>query len=314
MTEAKTMHIKLGTAGLSDELALRLSLACGLLAASQIHSEIQDWRGNESDILIVDIDSAHGRLAYEVAARRNLPVMVFPRSGDHATQYACMLDRDAPAAAIARALQEKLQPSPEPACDDVQGLLGICIREAGCNQDLLVKRGHIAMILRHAAGRILTRSVSDLPAAESRLLENAWLCVARPANDPHAHEWLVSRSLESFLVNACIKHQASLPSLGGTLYRLARWPDLGGVAHEEALPLSALLQRCAWSADALAQHTGIAATYINAFFWATLASGALACADGSATSGAQHAAPYTASSLIQRVARHFGLKLGYSHA
>ncbi|GGA44138.1 hypothetical protein [Dyella nitratireducens] len=310
------MHIKLGTAGLSDELALRLSLACGLLAASQIHVDIQDWRGNESDILIVDIDSGHGRLAYEVAARRNLPVMVFPRSGDSETSYPSKLDRDAPAAAIARALQEKLQPSSEPTSDDVQGLLGICIREAGCHQDLLVKRGSIALILRHAAGRIITRSVSDVPAAETRLLENAWLCVVRPANDPYANEWLVSRSLESFLINACARHRASLPSLGGKLYRLTRWPDLGSVTeNEEALRLSALLQRSAWSADALAQHTGIAAHHINAFFWATLASGALACADGSTvTFAAPPAAASTASSLIQRVARHFGLKLGYSHA
>jgi len=310
------MHITLGTAGLSEELALRLSLACGLLAASQIHVELQDWRGGESDMLIVDIDSGHGRLAYEVATRRNLPVMVFPRSGDTTTPYTSKLDRDAPAATIARALQEKLQPSSEPTSDDVQGLLGICIREAGCSQDLLVKRGHIAMILRHAAGRILTRSVSDLPAAETRLLENTWLCMARPANDPYASEWLVSRSLESFLINACMKHQASLPSLGGKQYRLARWPDLGGVTeNEEALRLSALLQRCAWSADDLAQSTGIDATHINAFLWATLASGALACADSSAAAPeAQQVALPTASSLIQRVARHFGLKLSYSHA
>jgi hypothetical protein len=316
MTDEKSMQITLGVAGLSEELELRLSLACGLLAASQIHVEIQDWKGHESDMLIVDIDNGHGRLAYEVAMRRKLPVMVFPRTGDTETPYAWKLDRDAPAAALARALQEKLQPSSEPTSDDVQGLLGICIREAGCNQDLLVKRGHIALILRHAAGRVLTRSVSDLPAAETRLLDNAWLCVARPANDPHANEWLVSRSLESFLIKACIKHRANLPSLGGTLYRLTRWPDLGSVTeHEEALRLSALLQRSAWSADALAQHTGIGEVHINAFFWATLASGALACADGSAVKPAQpSAAPSAAAALIQRVARHFGLKLGYSHA
>jgi hypothetical protein len=310
------MHIKLGTAGLSEALELRLSLACGLLAASQIHIEIQDWLGNESDLLIVDIDSGHGRLAYEMATRRKLPLMVFPRSGDNETPYTSRLDRDAPAATIARALQEKLQPASEPSSDDVQGLLGICIRESGCNQDLLVKRGNIGMILRHAAGRILTRSVSDLPALEARLLENTWLCMARPANDPYANEWLVSRSLESFLIKACMRHQASLPSLGGKLYRLTRWPDLGGVTeNEEALRLSALLQRSAWSADTLAQHTGIATGCINAFFWATLASGALACADESAVAFMVQPAPTSlSSSLLQRVARHFGLKLGYSHA
>ena len=316
MTETN-IEIRLGVAGLSEELELRLALACGLLAAAQIHVQIQDWRGGDSDVLIADIDSGHGRLAYEVATRRNLPVLVFPRSGDNATPYSAKLDRDAPAAALARALQDKLQPSPETASDNLQGLLGICIREAGCGQDLLLKRGHVALILRHAAGRILSRSVSDLPAAEARLLDNAWLCVARPANDPYAGEWLVSRSLECFLVNACMKHCANLPALGGKLYRLTRWPDLGGVTdHEEALRLAALMQRSAWSAAALAEHSGIAQPEINAFLWATLASGTLACADGNAAKpAAPPAAPASATTaLVQRVARRFGLKWGYSHA
>lgn len=314
MPDENIKHIKIGMAGLSEEVELRLSLACGLLAASQIDIEIQDWQGNESDILIVDIDSGHGRLAYEMAQRRNLPVLVFPRSGDNETQYASKLDRDAPAAALARALQEKLQPSSEVSSDDVQGLLGICIREAGCSQDLLVKRGGIAMILRHAAGRILTRSVSDLTIAETRLLEGTWLCMTRPAKDPYQHEWLVSRSLDGFLIKACMKYRDSLPVLGGKLFRLTRWPDLGSVTDDlDALRLSALLQRSAWSADALAQHTQLPPRAINAFLWATLASGALARADGSMVKADAAEMP-AASSLIQRVARHFGLKLGYSHA
>ena len=315
MTEENIKHIKLGIAGLSEELELRLSLACGLLAASQIQVEIVEWKGGESDLLIADIDSGHGRLAYEVAMRRKLPVAVFPRSGDNETAYPAKLDRDAPAAALARALQEKLQPSPEASSDDLPGFLGICIREAGCNQDLLVKRGGIGMVLRHAAGRILVRSVSDLSALEARLMDNAWLCIARPANDPHQHEWLVSRSLDGFLIKACIRHRHALPPLGGKLYRLTRWPDLGSVTgDQDALRLSALLQRSAWSADALSVHTELAADRVNAFLWATLASGALACADGNLVKPAALAVPSAASSLIQRVARHFGLKLGYSHA
>jgi|GEM_PF-461204 len=315
MQEEHIKHIKMGVAGLSEEIELRISLACGLLAASQIDIELQDWQGNESDILVVDIDSGHGRLAYEMAQRRNLPVLVFPRSGDHDTQYACKLDRDAPAAALARALQEKLQSSAEASSDDVQGLLGICIREAGCNQDLLVKRGGIAMILRHAAGRILTRSVSDLGLAEARLLDGTWLCMTRPVKDPYEHEWLVSRSLDGFLIKACMKYRESLPPLGGKLYRLTRWPDLGSVTDDQdVLRLSSLLQRSAWSADTLATYTKVSADAINAFLWATLASGALARADGNMVKKEGAQLPAAPSSLIQRVARHFGLKLGHSHA
>jgi hypothetical protein len=309
------MNIQIGVAGLPEELELRLSLACGLLAASHIHVDVQEWKGRESDILIVDLDSGYGRLAHEIATRRKLPVLVFARSdgAEHASES--RLDRQAPAAVLARTLQERLLPASTTSPDSFQGLLGICLREVECGQDLLVRRSGIALVLRHVASRIHARSVSDLHAAEARLLDNTWLCSTKPAMDTHEHEWLVSRSLDSFLVNACLRHEASLPTLGGNMYRLTRWPDLGNVTDDlDSLRLSSLLYRSGRPVEALKQHTNVSAKRINAFLWATLASGALVCDDGNiATTLTQsHPSPATAS-VIQRVARHFGLKLGYSH-
>ena len=309
------MNIQIGVAGLPEELELRLSLACGLLAASHIHVDVQEWKGRESDILIVDLDSGYGRLAHEIATRRKLPVLVFARSdgAEHASES--RLDRQAPAAVLARTLQERLLPASTTSPDSFQGLLGICLREVECGQDLLVRRSGIALVLRHVASRIHARSVSDLHAAEARLLDNTWLCSTKPAMDTHEHEWLVSRSLDSFLVNACLRHEASLPTLEGNLYRLTRWPDLGNVTDDlDSLRLSSLLYRSGRPVEALKQHTNVSAKRINAFLWATLASGALVCDDGNiATTLTQsHPSPATAS-VIQRVARHFGLKLGYSH-
>ena len=309
------MNIQIGVAGLPEELELRLSLACGLLAASHIHVDVQEWKGRESDILIVDLDSGYGRLAHEIATRRKLPVLVFARSdgAEHASES--RLDRQAPAAVLARTLQERLLPASTTSPDSFQGLLGICLREVECGQDLLVRRSGIALVLRHVASRIHARSVSDLHAAEARLLDNTWLCSTKPAMDTHEHEWLVSRSLDSFLVNACLRHEASLPTLGGNMYRLTRWPDLGNVTDDlDSLRLSSLLYRSGRPVEALRQHTNVSAKRINAFLWATLASGALVCDDGNiATTLTQsHPSPATAS-VIQRVARHFGLKLGYSH-
>lgn len=309
------MNIQIGVAGLPEELELRLSLACGLLAASHIHVDVQEWKGRESDILIVDLDSGYGRLAHEIATRRKLPVLVFARSdgAEHASES--RLDRQAPAAVLARTLQERLLPASTTSPDSFQGLLGICLREVECGQDLLVRRSGIALVLRHVASRIHARSVSDLHAAEARLLDNTWLCSTKPAMDTHEHEWLVSRSLDSFLVNACLRHEASLPTLGGNMYRLTRWPDLGNVSDDlDSLRLSSLLYRSGRPVEALKQHTNVSAKRINAFLWATLASGALVCDDGNiATTLTQsHPSPATAS-VIQRVARHFGLKLGYSH-
>ncbi|MBB6248379.1 hypothetical protein [Rhodanobacter sp. A1T4] len=309
------MNIQIGVAGLPEELELRLSLACGLLAASHIHVDVQEWKGRESDILIVDLDSGYGRLAHEIATRRKLPVLVFARSdgAEHASES--RLDRQAPAAVLARTLQERLLPASTTSPDSFQGLLGICLREVECGQDLLVRRSGIALVLRHVASRIHARSVSDLHAAEARLLDNTWLCSTKPAMDTHEHEWLVSRSLDSFLVNACLRHESSLPTLGGNMYRLTRWPDLGNVTDDlDSLRLSSLLYRSGRPVEALKQHTNVSAKRINAFLWATLASGALVCDDGNiATTLTQsHPSPATAS-VIQRVARHFGLKLGYSH-
>jgi len=314
------MNIQIGVAGLPEELELRLSLACGLLAASQIHVDIQEWKGRESDILIVDLDNGYGRLAYEVAIRSKLPVLVFAHNDGAEYASESRLDRQAPAAVLARMLQERLLPATKSSLDSFQGLLGICLREAECGQDLLVKCllvkcSSITLVLRHAASRIHACSTSDLHAAEARLLDNTWLCSTKPAVGAHEHEWMVSRSLDSFLVNACLRHEASLPTLAGNLYRLTRWPDLGSVKDDlDSLRLSSLLYRSGRPVEALKQHTNVSAKRINAFLWAMLASGALVCDDGNiATTLTQPTSSPANASVIQRVARHFGLKLGYSH-
>jgi hypothetical protein len=308
------MHIKMGVAGLSDELELRLSLARRLLSASEIHIDVQDWKGTESDILIADLDNSHGRLAYQMATRQKLPVLAFARSdGEGVREH--QLERQTTAGVLARVLREKLQAASASSSDELQGLLGIFLQEAGCTQDLLVRRGGISFILRHAAGRILGRSVSDLSAVEARMLEGPWLCTAKPAVDPYEHEWLVSRSLDGFLIKACLKHHASLPPMDENLYRLTRWPDLGSVTDDQdALRLSALLQRSAWTAETLSNHTGVCVRRIHAFFWATLASGALAQTDSSMVKPVTQPPATSAASTLQRIARHFGLLLGYSHA
>lgn len=311
------MNIQIGIAGLPDELELRLSLACGLLAASQLEVEIQPWKGRPCDVLVIDLDNGYGRLAQEIAARRKVPVLAF---GQHDPAAAIsnlrLLDRQAPAAVIAKALQEILQPSSALSTDNLEGLLGICLREIGCDDELLARHGGISVVVRHTAGRILARSMSDLHAAEARLLDSSWLSGLKPTLDPHESEWLVSRSLESFLVTACRRHQASLPLLGEASYRLSRWPDLGAASDDAAaLNIAALLYRSPWSIQALAEHIQLDARQVNAFCWATLASGVLSNVDSRIRPAAVPALAHaTLPSMLQRVARHFGLKIGYSHA
>ncbi|GGA03284.1 hypothetical protein [Dyella caseinilytica] len=310
------MNILIGVASVPEDIELRLSLACGLLAASQLHVQVSPWKGQPCDVLVVDMESGYGRLAREVGKRRNLTMLGFGRSGSTEDIPGLRrLDRQAPAAAIAKTLQEILVPSKGFVAGDIQGLLGICLHENGSDEAILARHGSTSVVLRPDAGRIHARSMSDLLAAEARLLDLSWLSSTRTQKDAHESEWLVSRSIESFLVVACRRHQAYLPMLGEAPYRLNHWPDLGGISDDlHSLRLAALLYLTPWSVGALAKHLGLHETQVNAFFWATLASGALLCTDETATGTAIPSAPTSASSILQRVARHFGLKIGHAHA
>jgi hypothetical protein len=308
------MNIQIGIADLPDDLELRLSLACGLLAASQFHAEISPWKGQPCDVLIVDMESGYGRLAQEVGKRRNLAMLGFGSAGrGEDVPGLRYLDRQAPAAIIAKALQEMLAPAAGAMASGVQGLLGICLQEIGSDQEILARHGSISVVLRSGASRICARSMSDLLAAEARLLDLSWL--SGPRRNEHEHEWLVSRSLDSFLVTACQRHQAYLPMLEEAPYRLSHWPDMGCITDDpHSLRLAALLYRSPWSCKALAKHLELEDTQINAFFWATLAGGALLCTEKTAKATTALAMPAVTPSILQRVARHFGLKMGHAHA
>lgn len=313
---SKTMNIQIGLAGLSDQLELRVSLACRLLAASQLCAQVQHWKGQPCELLVVDLESSHGRIAYEVAMKRNLPLLVFNHAKDAIPAAGVrQLDFQAPAATVARTLHDILRPSSTPAADNIEGLLSICLQEIGCSDEVLARHGHISLILRHAAGRIHARSLSELLAAGAQLLDPTWLCQLHAMPKEREYEWQVSCSLESFLVMACLKHRASLPMLGAS-YRLNRWPDLGSVTNDLAsLRMAALLSRAAWSVQALAQHMNIDVWQVNAFGWATLASGSLSV-EGQAYEvipQPQVSALAEAPSILQRVARHFGLKISHSY-
>jgi hypothetical protein len=308
------MNIQIGIAGLPADLELRLSLACGLLAASLFHAEMSPWRGQPCDVLIVDMENGYGRLAQEVGKRRHQAMLGFGPAGRmEDTPGLRFLDRQAPAAVIAKMLQEMLAPATGLVANGVQGFLGICLQEIRSDQEILARHGSISVVLRPGASRIFARSMSDLLAAEARLLDLSWLSSLR--KDEYEDEWLVSRSLESFLVVACQRHQAYLPMLEEVPYYLSHWPDLGGVPDApHSLHMAALLYRSPWSCKALARHLDLEDSQINAFFWATLASGALLCTDTTIKTAETQATPVATPSMLQRVARHFGMKIGHAHA
>jgi len=309
------LHIQIDVAGVPDELRPRLSLACGLLAADQLQVDMQTWQGRHCDVLVVDMQSGYGRLAYEVAKRRGLLVLGFGFEGhDIGTPGLCRLDRQAPVAAIARALKGMLLPFTAVEKSAVPGLLDICMRETGCPTDLLARQGNVAVILRPTAGRIHARSVSDLLAAEARLLNIGWFWSLTSDATRDEANWHITRSLDSFLVIACRRYHARLPLLADRTFRLKRWPDIVALADDvDSLRLAALLHQSPWSVRELAQHTGMGITLVNAFCWAALAGGAMTSDESQVVALSTRRMPQPAPSILQRVARHFGLKFGHEH-
>jgi hypothetical protein len=315
VTEGCVVYIQIDVAGVPDELRTRLSLACGLLAADQLQVDMQTWQGRNCDVLVVDMQSGYGRLAYEVAKRRGLLILGFGFEGhDVGTPEICRLDRQAPVAAIARALTGMLLPFTAVEKSAVTGLLDICVRETGCSADLLARQGNVAVILRPAAGRIHARSVSDLLAAEARLLNIGWFWSLTSDTTRNEEGWHIAHSLDSFLVIACRRHHARLPLLADQTFRLNRWPDIVGLADDvDVLRVAALFHQSPWTVHELAQHIGIDITLVNAFCWAALAGGSMTGGEPQVVALPTRRMSQPAPSILQRVALHFGLKFGHEH-
>lgn len=306
------MHIQIDVAGVPDELRTRLSLACGLLAADQLQVDMQLWQGRNCDVLVVDMQNGYGRLAYEVAKRKCLPILGFGFDGNEiGTPGLCRLERHAPVAAIARALKGMLLPFIAVEKTAVTGLLDICLRETGCSTDLLARQGNVAIILRPSAGRIHARSVSDLLAAEARLLNISWFWSLTSDTTRNETDWHVTRSLDCFLIVACRRYHARLPLLADRTFRLNRWPDIVGLADDlDSLRLAALLYQSPWTVRELAQHAGMGITLVNAFCWAALAGGSLTSSESKVVALPTQRVSRPAASILQRVAHHFGLRFG----
>lgn len=311
MYESPRMHARLALAGIPHEIELKFWLACKILLPRQIRIDVEKWDGDPCDILVADLDDTYGRIAYELASRKmGLRTLFFSESGHPGTLGAKRLDRQIMASALAALLQEMLPMSPDASAEVCKGLLGICLMEESIGHELLARNGAASVIVRHNARRIYAHSVGDLLAAETRLLEPSWAWTPLSAPYDHQYQGLIFRSLDSFLISACYQHQASLPRLSDDMYQLRVWPDLGMHPLDTAsLRLASALRRRYWQVEELAKHCGIATETVNAFAWATLASGAL-MAIGTEKHGDAGMRDESASipSTIRRIARQFGLK------
>ena len=307
------MKVHIGLAGLPYEVELRFWLACKLLMSSSTPVQLHKWDGKPCDMLVADLDSEQGQVAYELAMHNDTRVLFLSKDQHTEHLIGTRIDKHATASAIAKMLENMLATSSERDAT-LQGLLGICLVQGDNGHEVLASTGSISVILRHNVRRIYASSREELEAAKQQLLDGAWSCVSITAPCEHQYEGLVSESLDNFLVSACRQHRSKLAPISEAVYRLKVWPDLIAFPdNKEALRLSSALYRKGWRVEALAEHCAVSGETAHAFCWAMQASGVLKLDDGDEEAAANEAMPQPVP-LVQRVVRHFGLKARQTHA
>lgn len=307
------MKVHIALAGLPYEVELRFWLACKLLMSSSTPVHLHKWDGKPCDILVVDLDSEQGEIAYEMAAHGDARVLFMSKDAHAERPTGARIDQHATASAIAKTLENMMLAAPRSTRAAVDGLLGICLLQGGNGHEVLASNGRISVILRDHGRRIYASCREELQSAKQYLLDEAWASVPVTAPCEHQYEGLVCETLDSFLVAACLRHRDSLAMIGDATYRLSVWPDVIAFPdNREAMRLSSALYRNSWRVADVAEHCGVSVAIANAFCWAMQASGALRLDDSIEAARVQ---PANASlPLVQRMTRRFGLKARQTHA
>lgn len=304
------MKIHIGLAGLPYEVELKLWLACKLLMSSSLPVQLDKWDGQRCDILVANLDSVQGRLAYDKEVLRDTRLLLLSKPSQSAQPAGLYIDPQATASAIAKLLENTVLALPGPTGTVVQGLLGICLLQGGHGHEVLASHGSLCVMLRDRGKRIYAGSMEALEQAKQQLLETSWTSLPVAAPCEHQYQGLVVESLDRFLVDACLRHQESLPMIGEAVFRLSTWPDFIALPdHREALRLSSALYRKSWRVAQLAEHCGVSVKTANAFCWAMQASGALRLDDSADANRLEPANETSPAPFVQRMVSQFAAKL-----
>ena len=318
------MPVDIRYAGLEPDVERRACFAVNGLAAHEIQARASAWDGTRCDLLITDADDVYGRIAIDLARRRNTPILALTGDIQRRDTWALWLRRDVTVAALTKSLLAALSAQPGsadsaapaetavamPAEHDRKGLVLLAL-EAGLarNKTLFALRDR-KLLSDPQAGRLHASNHSDILHAKSLLTGGGWTFTpwnrAVPANG-----WDISASLDATLLEAALHRDAKLPDFPLREVWLCDWPDLGKVPERiDALRVAQALLRGKTDADAISQSTGIAPASVNACLWAFAASGLLqhATLSDSIQPLAQVTVKSRFSTLVSRMARHFGLQ------
>ena len=315
------MPLDIRYAGLESDVERRVRFATNGLAAHEVHARASAWDGTRCDLLVTDTEDAYGRVAIDLARRRDTPILAFTNDIERADTWAGWLRRDATVATLTKALldviAERTQANEQPANavrmqaspPSRASLVRLALEPglSGANAMLSVRDRRLYADLD--GGRMHAASHSDILHARDMLAGSDWsLSPAggsqRPARMEHAS------SLDSIYLDAALHRGGALPEFPLTQVWLCDWPDLGQVPeHIEALLVVRMLLRGKTDATAIGEATGIAPVTVNACLWAFAAAGLLhhASLSGHQPSPVRALVKGRFSQLVARVARHFGL-------
>lgn len=327
-------------AALDDDTAQRLRIAATLLAAYRIRAVVRDWDGTRCNVLVADHADTYGRQAYEIARRRETPVLLFNPTDQTRIPGVTCADPASVASTLAVALRDLLgapqaetpataaqaAPAASPATASATAAPAAPSERTQAATSALCRltspefegrpvdatlRGR-TLHIRPAQGRIYAPSLSDLLSARDSLGQTDWTLQTVAANDRSVELGDgVSRSLEAFLLQAAFQSKTRLPEFPPGRYRLRDWPDIGSAPELiGALKIANALLRGAGSAEQLAAQCDLPLGDVNAALWAYRAAGLLETEGSKGVFTAVHERPQDAGrlgGLLARIASHFGL-------
>lgn len=324
-------------AALDEDTGQRLRIAATLLAAYRIRAVVRDWDGTRCNVLVADHADAYGRQAFQIARRRETPVLLFNPTDQTRIPGVTYADPASVASTLAVALRDLLgAPHPEtqassghtaPAASPAAAIaVSTSSERAQAATSALCRltspefegrpvdatlRGR-TLHIRPAQGRIYAPSLSDLLSARDSLGQADWTLQTVAANDRSVELGDgASRSLEAFLLQAAFHSKTHLPEFPPGRYRLRDWPDIGSAPELiGALKIANALLRGAASAALLAAQCDLPISDVNAALWAYRASGLLETEGGDGvftTVDERTQDGGRLGGLLARIASHFGL-------
>jgi len=320
------MPVDIRYAGLDPDVERRVCFAINGLAAHHIRASANPWDGTRCDMLITDAEDTYGRIAADIARRRDTPILAFTGKAGSSDTWAQWLRRDATVSVLTKALVGALSADPPtaqrqaasairdgsgfgPSVFGSRAALVRLVLDPGIRRKrVLIGFSKRKLLADPQAGRLFAASGEDIAGARALLSGiGGDIEPYAPAGVPAGTK--VAVSLDAAYVQAALHRNAALPDFPLRDVWLCDWPDLGQAPrHVDALLVARTLLRGKTSMDAIAAATGIGANAVSACLWAFAASGVLQHASlGGVQPLPRGSAKRRFGQLVAKMARHFGL-------